>query len=165
MQLRFFDDTADAEEPNDGYRLIHNLARAAEHFVAANILERNWSCSIAAEGLRYDLIAEVGLPRRVQVKMALRPRFRNSERGNIYYHFGQGFGGLRHNGKRRIGDNLSAYKGAIDLFAFVAMDRRSILYVSPTSIPTKTVKIEASEFSKERENFSWAEALRAWGIE
>lgn len=166
MQLRFFEPTeAGNEEAESGHRWMHNLAKAAEHFVAWDILQRNWACSMASEGLRYDLLAEVGIPRRVQVKMSLRPNFRNPGVSKPYHRFGQTHGGNRPNGRRRRGDRLGDYLNDIDLFAFVAFDKKCVLYALPTAIQTSSLKIAAADFTQERSDLSWSEALRAWGVE
>jgi hypothetical protein len=168
MQLRFFEPILDSEisEPDDAnHGVVINLARAAEHFVAFDILQRNWSCSVAAEGLRYDLIAEIDGPRRVQVKMSLRPNFRNPGVSKPYHRFGQTHGGQRPNGRRRRGDRLADYIGDIDLFAFVAFDKKCVLYALPHTIQTNSLKIAAADFTPDRSELSWSEALRFWGVE
>lgn len=165
MQLQFFDPISDDDDFEQGQVIVHNLARAAEHLVAFDILQRNWACSIAAEGLRYDLIAEVGSPRRIQVKMSLRPNFRNPGVSKPYHKFGQTHGGRRPNGKRRPGHRLSDYQNDIDLFAFVAFDKKCVLYALPHAIQTNSLKIAAADFTQERSSLSWSEALRFWGVE
>lgn len=168
MQPSFFEiDESVEPETTDAARqhLMRNIARAAEHFVAGDILQRNWACTMAAEGLRYDLIAEILIPRRIQVKMCQRPMFKNPGGKHLYYKYGQSTGGLRPSGKTREGGRLKDYVGAIDLFAFVAFDKRRVIYVLPENIPTYTLKIRASEFTDERSELSWSEALREWGVE
>lgn len=166
MQLGFFK-VVDNDEPDDSeavsgaidYGLIQKRALAAEHLVAADILQRNWDCSFAAAALRYDLIADVGGLRRVQVKMALRPCLQGGV--ILYYKFGCG---AATSISRRSEGRLNHYKGEIDLFALVAFDIKRIIYVHPDLVDTQKIFVRESEFTAERSDLSWRESLRGWGI-
>ena len=157
MMLPLFDDAdaveVDAEDAGSSFRTERNLAHAAEHLVAYDICRRGFDCFIAGEGLRYDLIADVGGLRRIQVKMNRRATVRTASQKLPAYYFG------KHDRKP-----LNGYAADADLFAFVGMDRAAILYVSPSRICTPTVQISAGQFTPEGCDLSWCEALRMWGI-
>lgn len=163
MQFQFLQTADIAPEPEGpettDYGLIQRSAVAAEHLVAADILYRNWDCSFASAGLRYDLIADVGGLRRVQVKMCGRPKLEGGTR--LYYIFGAGTATSL---SSRSDKRLRNYAGHIDLFAFVASDIRKILYVLPRTIDTQKLMVPASDFSEDRIEISWRTALQEWGL-
>lgn len=156
MQFTIFDDAEaialSADEAPD-YRTERNLARAAEYLAAFDISRRGFDCFMAGEGLRYDLIADVGGLRRVQVKMCRRATYRASGSVSLSYTFG---GSDKH---------LSAYVGDIDLFAFVAMDRQTVLYMPPHQLKRQKLHVPASTVSPETSDLSWADMMRGWGVE
>jgi hypothetical protein len=152
MQLAIFQDEAreaEATVPID-HRAERNFARAAEFLVAYDISRRGWDCYPVGEGLRYDLIADIGGLRRVQVKMNRRARCMKAEPQAQHrpgYLFGKGEGDLRD------------YSKDVDLFAFVAMDRRLILYISSFTITRAHLWVTGSFMTVERCDLSWTQAI------
>lgn len=149
MQLAIFqDDPIPAVEALD-YRAERNLARAAEFLVAYDISRRGWDCYSVGESLRYDLIADIGGLRRVQVKMNRRARTMAVHGQQAGYLFGKGSGDLR------------AYVGDVDLFAFVAMDRKLILYAAPATMVRAHFWISGSAMTASRCDLSWEATCQA----
>lgn len=152
MQLKIFDED-EAEtllpEVSPDYRVERNLARAAEYLVAFDISRRGLDCFLAGEGLRYDLIADVGGLRRIQVKMNRRAVFRAP--GSVFqsYTFGSK-------------EDLRGYIDDIDLFAFVAMDRQTVIYSAPSTMRRQAFHIKASIMTPEACDVSWTDATRGW---
>lgn len=163
MQLQFFDaiqidDAAEADGDSIDYGLIQRRSLASEHLVATDILRRNWDCSFAAPALRYDLIADVGGLRRIQVKMCMRPKV---YAGGSCLHYKFGAAPSVH----RSGDTrLNKYGDSIELFAFVAFDRSLIIYMFPEKIETHVILLKAADFTAEKSDLSWLEALREWKL-
>lgn len=125
-------------------------ALAAQHLVASDILCRGYGVSIAAEKLRYDLIADIGGLKRVQVKMTNGMQMAS---GYLRYRF---WGG-NHNSK------LRDYIGDVDLLAFVAMDIRRIKYALPESVDLVQAAFKPAEFDMDRCELAWQQVLRSWG--
>lgn len=153
MQLKIFDDEeAEALQPevSPDYRFERNLARAAEYLVAFDISRRGFDCFTVGENLRYDLIADVGGLRRIQVKMNRKAVFRAPGSISQSYTFGGGE------------SDLQLYTKDIDLFAFVAMDRQSVIYSVPASIKRQKFHIPASIMTPEACDISWTDATRGW---
>ena len=153
MQHSFFEEIGigqpDAESSAADYRVERNLARAAEFFVAFDISRRGFDCFTVGEGLRYDLIADVGGVRRIQIKSNRRATYKAPGSVSQSYTFGK---------------ELLTYVGDVDLFAFVAMDRLSVLYVLPVQVRRSELHISASMLTPEASDLSWAEVLRVWGL-
>lgn len=161
MQLQFFE-TAEIDDAAEGdlidYGLIQRRSLASEHLVAADILRRNWDCSFAAPALRYDLIADVGGLRRIQVKMCSRPKVYV---GGTCLHYRFGAAPSVH----RSGDTrLNKYGDSIDLFAFVAFDRSLIIYMLPEKIETQAILLKAADFTAEKSDLFWLDILREWRL-
>lgn len=152
MQLKIFDDD-EAEallpEASPDYRIERNLARAAEYLVAFDISRRGFDCFPVGEGLRYDLIADIGGLRRIQVKMNRRATFRAPGSISQSYTFGN-----KH--------DLQSYLADADLMAFVAMDRHQVIYIAPSSIRRASLHIPASIMTPEAGDVSWVDATRGW---
>jgi hypothetical protein len=129
-----------------------NLARAAEHLVCFDILRRGMTAFISAEGLPYDVVGDIGGLRRIQVKSTrVTQRPSNGYDYSVYrFKHGKGSG------------SLQKYVGETDLLAFVAMDRRLIMYTRPENIPGFEFRIYPSEMTEERCELSWSEAIRGW---
>lgn len=117
---------------------------AAQHLVAFDILTRGFNCSISAEHLAYDLIADIGGLRRVQVKARAFARYRGRRSIEPAYEY----------------RNIAPER--VDLFAFVAMPERLVLYRRPETINAAFHTILASEFTPAAANRSWRETTRAW---
>jgi hypothetical protein len=157
MQLSIFEDEPTdefTEAPARDFRAERNLARAAEFFVAYDVSRRGFDCFTVGEGLRYDLIVDVGGLRRVQVKSSRRASSRDYCGGRAGYQFGH----------HKVGSNLESYANQVDLFAFMAMDRLVVLYALPGSL-RNSLWVSPSAMTIERSDLSWLECLRAWGIE
>lgn len=155
MQLPIFDEAEavpllDSEAVD--YRVERNIARAAEYLVAYDISRRGWDCFTVGEGLRYDLIADVRGLRRIQVKMNRRASYRAIGSVSQSYTFGN-----KH--------DLRDYAKDVDLFAFVAMDRSVVLYVTPDQIRRAQLHVSASGMTPEMSDLSWSQAVRTWGID
>ena len=107
-----------------------NMAAAAEHLVASDLLMLNYPVSVAGAGLPYDLIAEIeGAMVRIQVKSTAKPRKDGKRSGYI-------FDGRRgYKNSSRLG--LKSYKGEVELLAFVAMDIRRVIYRAPGSVSNR----------------------------
>lgn len=154
MQLAFWepDTENNIEISQDDEDLRPNIGLVGEHLTAADIIERGYACSFASAGLPYDLIAEFnGLLHRVQVKSRLRP-LRDGP-----YRF-RGKHAYAAEGWKQLG--LDAYVGKCDLFAFVALDRRLILYTRVEETP-KQLTIRPERFTKEICDISFQAAIRA----
>lgn len=152
MLFTFEDVPADVPARDDGpydYSQVAKNYLAAQHLVAFDILTRGFFCSVAAEGLRYDLIADVGGLRRIQVKMTSGLQMSG---GYLRYRF---WGG-------KMNQKLRDYRGDIDLFAFVAMDIKRILYVLPESVDVVAAAFKASYFEADRCELAWQAIVRGW---
>lgn len=155
MQHSFFDSIdvgpEEAEASVSDYRVERNLARAAEYFVAYDICRRGFDCFTVGEGLRYDLIADVGGVRRIQVKSNRRAVHRGAGSISKSYTFGSK-------------QDLREYVGDADLLAFVGMDCLTVLYAVPNQIRRANLHVGASMMTAEASDLSWAEVARTWGL-
>lgn len=152
MQLKIFDDDeaeAILPEVSPDYRIERNLARASEYLVAFDISRRGFDCFTVGEGLRYDLIADIGGVRRIQVKMNRRATYRAPGSISQSYTFGSSH-------------DLKSYLNDVDLFAFVAMDRQTVIYSAPASMKRANFHIPASIMTPEACDISWVDATRGW---
>lgn len=154
MQLSIFSDidVRDSEEVEPS-SFLTSEPQGAEFLVAADICLRGYSCMMAGPGLRYDIVADIGGLRRIQVKMtrAARVKTKNNKYSYQRYWFDQARNG-----------GLLDYKGDIDLFAFVALDIRSILYVPITDLSVGHVSFVRSDFALERIEMSWRTIITRW---
>lgn len=132
--------------------------KGAEFLVAADLSLAGLSCSVAAEGLRYDLVVDDGSRIfTVQVKSTGSPEL--LEGRSARYSFTV-------LAARRVADCVSregtraAYSSLVDVFAFVALDCRQILYRVFSEAPPRNVRILPSTFTDERRDLSRKEAFR-----
>ena len=154
MQLAFWEPDTDNnfEISQDDDDLRPNIGLVGEYLTAADLVERGCACSFAAAGLPYDLIVEWdGALFRVQVKSNARPQSHGS------YRF-RGTHAYAAEGWKSTG--LDAYEGKCDLFAFVALDRRFILYTRVEGTP-RQLTIRPERFTKEICDISFLAAIRA----
>lgn len=151
MQLRIFEDEIAAAEGGavSDYQSERSMARAAEYLVAYDISRRGFDCFTVGEGLQYDLIADLGGLRRIQVKSNRRAVYRHPNSVSLSYTFGNGKGLLK-------------YTQGADLLAFVALDRMAVLYSLPSQIKREQLHIAASIMTPESSDLSWAEVMREW---
>ena len=149
MQGELFKRELEVEEEGPDYRFDRNLARAAEFLAAFDISRRGFDCFTVGEGLRYDLIADINGIRRIQVKMNHRAKFKAPGSVTMSYTFGNS-------------DNLRDYVGDIDLFAFVAMDCRLVLYGLPERMKSSALHIPSSRMTDGVCELSWVDATRNW---
>lgn len=121
-------------EPTDGIQK-RRVGLAAQHLVAADILLHGYDCSISAELLAYDLIADINGLRRVQVKCRATAEYRGARSTVPSYTFQQ----LR--------------PTACDLFAFVVLPQRRVLYRHAGSITTNFIIFRPNDFEQDVDTF------------
>jgi hypothetical protein len=119
---------------------------AAQHLVAMDILLRGYRCSISAESLPYDLIADIGMLRRVQVKARSFARYRGQRSKAAAYEF----------------CDLSQYRKSADLLALVSMPERCIIYQRADALTSGFISIPVHEMTADRSDASWIAATRYW---
>lgn len=140
MQFTFWEesppDEAIAQDTGHG-SLSSRIGKAGEYIVAAELELAGLSCSIAAEGLPFDLVAVDADDRvhRVQVKTTSKPN------RNAGYWFAGGHP-RKDRGPKRA---MCEYSGA-DVMALVALDKRAALYMRTSDVVTKTVYIRESRY-------------------
>jgi hypothetical protein len=123
---------------NDG-RDHFRIAKAGEYLTAFELTARGFDVSIAAEGLPYDLLAQIAnRVLRVQVKTAARPVW--DER----YVFDTKLGSHKGPNRSRV------YDGAdIDLFALVALNLKRVAFISRQDVKGRSVlKIDFNKFRR-----------------
>ena len=107
-----------------------HAGRAGEYLVAADLLKRGFECFHAAQGMPYDLVADVGgAMLRVQVKTTRKPEVLPGK-GRRAYRFW-----VSRCGK---GGAKGVVAGSVDVFALVALDTSQIGYL-PASCMVKTL--------------------------
>ena len=93
------------------------IGKIGEYLAAAELEIAGYACSFASEGLPYDLIVDTDAGvRKVQVKATRRPLTHGT---TTAYSFSGG----------SDGGHFAKYKGAIDVFAFVALDLRRVMFM------------------------------------
>jgi|TARA_Y100000310_G_scaffold290034_1_gene316900 hypothetical protein len=145
----------DAPEESGEYFRKRALARAGEYFVGYLLSREGYDCCFAAEGLKYDLVADIGDKLvRIQVKSTSAPcKNRTKRRRKVLYEFHYRAGANR-------SSSLRGYIGHIDLFAFVALDRNSALFVLPDKVAWSFMAAP-EEFTPEKTLLSLESALSA----
>jgi PD-(D/E)XK endonuclease len=121
---------------NDG-RDHFRVAKAGEFLAAFELTARGFDVSIAAEGLPYDLVAQIAdRLLRVQVKTAMQPVW--DERYVFHTQLGS------HKGPKRS----RAYHGEdVDLFALVALNLKRIAFITREDVEGRSVlKIDFRRF-------------------
>jgi hypothetical protein len=123
---------------NDG-RDHFRVAKAGEYLTAFELTARGFDVSIAAEGLSYDLLAQIANRLlRVQVKTAARPVW------DQRYVFQTQLGSHKgpHRSRVYAGDD-------IDLFALVALDLKRVAFISRKDVEGRSVlKIDFRRFGR-----------------
>lgn len=113
-----------------------HAGRAGEHLVAADLLRKGVECFEAAQGMPYDLVADVdGVLLRVQVKTTRKPEVLPGKSRRAYRFW-----------VSRCGKNGAKVResGSVDIFALVALDTCQIGYL-PASCMVKTFFIASDE--------------------
>lgn len=99
-----------------------HAGRAGEYIVAADLLRMGFDCFHAAQGMPYDLVADInGRFVRVQVKSTRSPEVLPGK-GRIAYRFWVSRCGKGGNNRYETKD--------VDVFAVVALDRNTVGYVA-----------------------------------
>lgn len=111
------------------FRSDLHAGRAGEHLAAADIMMLGHECFHAAQGMPYDLVADVdGRLLRVQVKTTRKPELLKQRNiNNLAYRFWVnrcGKGGLNRYAESEV-----------DLFALVALDTKQVGYLSARDMP------------------------------
>jgi hypothetical protein len=132
MQFAFWESVGDVDEHAEAAACCPRIGKAGEYIAAAELEIAGYSCSIASEGLQYDLLVADpdGCIHRVQVKTV-------SEAKSWGYCF---YGGAGKSG------GLCDYRH-VDVFAFVALDQRAVLFVRAEQIGTRSTTILHRRFS------------------
>ena len=155
MQLAFWepDTENNLEISQDDEELRPNIGLVGEYLTAADLVERGCACSFAAAGLPYDLIAEWdGALYRVQVKTTGRAR----PSSGAYSFAAQ----KRYAAEGWSERGFEMYLGKCELFAFVALDRRLILYTRVEETP-RQLTVRPERFTKDICDLSFESAIRA----
>lgn len=176
MQFTFWEpaDTSDDDAGGDDcdWRECRAKARGGEFLVAADLSMAGMDCFFAAEGSRYDLVAECDCHLwKVQVKTTFsdaRQRLQ-SERavdgvrhgyGDSGYTFGFGGGSKGRGDKKSKRGTLSSYSpDEVDIFAFVTLDKRLVIYTANSGLPIRLF-IPATRFRKDLCDLSREQAFR-----
>lgn len=122
------------DEPTRGIQK-RRIGHAAQHLVAADILLHGYDCSVSAELLAYDLIADINGLRRVQVKCRATAEYTSTRAKTPIYQFQQ----LR--------------PESCDLFAFVILPARLVLYRLPSSVRSNFLLLKPQDFSSPGDSF------------
>lgn len=155
MQLKLLENEAVSEERADlSHQHRRRLARSAEHLVCCDVLERGFDALIAAEGLPYDVVADIGGLRRIQVKSTLLRNRPVAVNGKEYDYEVYRF-------KSKV-DLREKYVGSVDLMAFVALDPKLILYMRPEQLDGGEVRINPIRMGRDFCDLSWTDAIRGW---
>jgi hypothetical protein len=136
VQLDLFDLQA-ADEIRHDSQAHFRLAKAGEYLAAFELMVRGVSVTVAAEGLPYDLLADIGRRIvRVQVKTASCPK----TRGLYCYDLKCG--------SHKAEKPSAVYDpGEIDLFAIVAADIRRVAFVHiDEAVTRRTLKLRPLDF-------------------
>lgn len=107
-----------------------HAGRAGEHLAAADLLCHGHECFASAQGMPYDLVADIGGDLlRVQVKATVKPKDVPARNVNSYLY--QFFVSRCGKGGVKSYSTLD-----VDLFAIVALDTRQVGYIAASKMPT-----------------------------
>lgn len=122
-----------AHDPQAHFR----LAKAGEHLAAFELMIRGINVTVAAEGLPYDLLAEIdGTIAKVQVKTASSPK----DRGNYCFDLKCG----SHKAAKR---SVAYGPESVDLFAIVALDIRKVAFIhADEATELKSLRLRPLDF-------------------
>lgn len=139
------------------------VGQAAEHLVCADLLMNGWTAFLSGPSTPYDVVVEIGVARvRVQVKATLLATSHTASRRITPSYFFHLQGGK---GKRpRYGCS------EVDVFAFVALDRKLIAYFAESEVPKQQVALRVPGFcygpsgrvARDFEGASFERALAVW---
>lgn len=128
----------------DGMKEIPDLqvGKAGEYLVCADLIMQGYIAYLSEQGLRYDIVADInGRLIRIQVKTTIKYKAIPQRKEYIpSYLFN-----VRRCGK---GGRKKYKKNEVDLFAFVALDRKLIGYVPFNKIKT-TMTFRVKDFESE----------------
>lgn len=103
----------------DGLSPQMQLGKAAEHLVCADLILQGYSAFLADQGLPYDVLVDTSKAiKRIQVRATATARAIQGRESRYI------FGTRRAKGTRRARE-----LGAVDYYAFVALDIRTMAYV------------------------------------
>lgn len=143
MQFSFWE-SSEGNELDDSHGeedMRAALYLGAEYLVAADLCFAGYRCFLSAAGMSFDLGVEVGGKIcRVQVKSTSCAKVRTQGTKRSYVFEPRGAGKIR--------TGLRAYIGLADIFAFVALDIRRVMYAKVGGVPHR-VLIAPSSFSAE----------------
>ena len=131
-----------------------SIGKIGEHLVCADLLGQGYMAFIVAEGLNYDvLLDDRGKIYRVQVRSTRKPKEYKRERDGIVYVCSTYRFYIRQGKKGK--NKVEQYD--VDVFAFVALDKKQIAYIPYYDILNKSGKIKSLiEF---RDNNKWGKSL------
>lgn len=131
-----------------------SIGKIGEHLICADLLSQGYMAYIVAEGLNYDVIMDdQGDIYRIQVRTTQKPKEYTRKDGDIItscttYRF------YIHQGKGSV-NMVERYD--VDVFAFVALDKKQIAYIPFCDILNKRGKIKTLiEF---RDGNKWGKSL------
>lgn len=137
----------------------YDIGQAGEFLVCADLISRGINAFQAGSGLSYDVVADInGKLYRIQVKTcrkaSLVSKKQNKSPGYIYH-------------VRRMGKGLRKKYSLkdLDIFAFVALDKKQIAYMvndeqTPTTIVMRTEETEfTNKYSKYFKDYVWDKCM------
>ena len=131
--------------------------RAAEFLVAADLSLAGYFCSMAAEGLPYDLVVDNGARIfTIQIKSSTiltQPLGNRLPRHEFCI--------LRHGGRGKAAEDRmrDSYDRMVDVFALVSLTHRLIVYRQVIEIP-RNIRVLPDKFTPEMQELSRREAFR-----
>lgn len=130
-----------SKQPNCSMKFISDLhnGRIGEHLAAADIMMHGYECFQSAQGMPYDLIADIGgLLKKVQVKTTQSVRSVPQRVEHIPAHLFW----INRCGK---GGKACYPPGEIDLFALVSLEEKSVGYIAAGKLP-RTFFVRSEKF-------------------
>ncbi len=138
MQLDLFESRAPGK-PGTTNRTQFRTAKAGEFLVAFELMMRGADVSVAAEGLSYDLLADIGGRLvRVQVKTSSGP----TDNGRYYFDLKYG----SHKGEKK---SHRYSESNLDAFALVALDIRKVAFIHIQDVRTAGMKMRPADFMRD----------------
>ena len=127
------------------------IGQAGEFIVCADLISKGYNAFQAGSGLSYDVVVDIkGKLYRIQVKTCRKPALvskkQNKSPGYIFH-------------VRRMGKGLRKRysKTDLDIFAFVALDKKQVAYMlndKDTPI-TVVMRLEETQFTNKFSKFFW----------
>ena len=144
---------------------MQEVGKAGEHLVCADLFLSGHPASIAAEGLPYDIMADIGGSiKKIQVKSTQQPL--KIQRGKAETIQVYRFSCCR----RRPNSSKFVYTNEIDLIAFVALDTRIVAYCLPNQLTSVAMDFRlkdwpvSSKYAEANRKRDEIAALRAKGL-